>query len=226
MEKNSYNTPETIINASSCHIALLFLIDTSLSVQGDRIRALNEGMNKFKEDVCKDSAIKRMLDVAIIKFDEDYEVLQHFKPVEEMMHVDLVANSRNAIYSGAIKKSLIMVQARTKFYHKFCESYKPWIVLISCSIPTDDITDVAQEVNTLSDRQKLMFVSLGVEGYDSMILHTLSSNVMKLEGTDFTEFFNWVNKSLATYTDCTRTFLNKPLFAPLSGNVKMDILDT
>jgi len=52
MEQRTNNENPTIINAGSPHMAVLFLLDTSASMQDeDRIGALNDGMNKFKEEI-------------------------------------------------------------------------------------------------------------------------------------------------------------------------------
>ena len=56
---------------------------------------------------------------------------------------------------------------------------------------------VASEIQSMEEAGKLKFFSLGVGGYDSSTLHKLSGQkVMKLQGYDFTGFFDWVNKSM------------------------------
>ena len=44
----------TIISANEPHMACLFILDTSGSKSGDAIKSLNKGINRFKDDVCKD----------------------------------------------------------------------------------------------------------------------------------------------------------------------------
>lgn len=211
--------PEQITNAGEPHMALLFLLDTSRSMSGPPIAALNDGLNRFKSEVCKDEQAMSILDVAIVEFNSRHRVVQEFKPIEQMEFVNLVATGGTNM-SAAISESLRMVVERTKFYRKFCEPYKPWVVLISDGAPSDDITGVAQEIKVLMDKQKVSFRSLGVEGYDSNTLHKLSPNVTKLEGTDFTAFFDWINKSMAYVSQSSPG--EKPQAAPLSGNVTRD----
>ena len=225
MKQNPYGTPKDYIGAEP-RMALLFLLDTSASMQiEDRIGALNAGLNRFKEEVCENDDTKRILDVAIVRFDKSYEVVQEFRPVEDMIHVNLPANGDSTIYSPAIRKALEMVNEQTRLYKEHTAPYKPWIVFITDGEPHDDITDVAEEIRYLMEKRKVSFRSLGVGEYKSKPLHTLSGqNVMRLAGTDFTTFFDWVNQSMYSVSQSTPG--DKPNAVRLSGNVTIDPYDT
>jgi len=233
MEQSPYNNPEMPpISVNEPHMALIFLLDTSASMSHDPfvemsgrpIDQLNAGLKRFKEQVCMDSTTKRILDVAIIRFDEDYQVVQEFRPVEEMVEIDLPADGSSTYYSSAIRKALEMVDERTKLFREHAPPYKPWIIFITDGFPHDDITDIAQEINDRMEKGKVSFRSLGVGQYDSKKLHALSPNVMRLEGTDFTAFFDWVAKSMAHVSRSSPG--DKPQSARLEGNVTIDIQDT
>jgi len=236
MEQSPYNNPEMPpISVNEPHMALLFLLDTSASMQDDPFKEmsgrpidqLNAGLKRFKEQACMDDATRRILEVAIIRFDKDYQVVQGFRPVEEMVTDDLPADGRSTIYSPAIRKALEMVDERIKLYREYCPPYKPWIIFITDGAPHDNITDfdaIAREINDRMERGKVSFRSLGVGQYDSKKLHALSPNVMRLEGTDFTAFFDWVNKSMAHVSRSSPG--DKPQSVRLEGNVIRDLQDT
>ena len=57
-----------ILNMNEPHMACLFLVDTSGSMSGESINSLNVGINRFKEEVCRDKRTKEILDVAIFRF--------------------------------------------------------------------------------------------------------------------------------------------------------------
>ena len=83
----------TIISTNEPHMACLFLLDTSESMsRGNAINSLNEGINRFKEDICKDKRTKDILDVAIVEFNTSVRIVQNWCPVEYMEPVNLVAN--------------------------------------------------------------------------------------------------------------------------------------
>ena len=82
----------SIVNPSEHHMACLFLVDTSGSMSGDAIKELNDGLNRFKQQVCEDKTTKDVLDVAIVEFNSFVKVIQPFVPVEYMEPVNLIAS--------------------------------------------------------------------------------------------------------------------------------------
>jgi uncharacterized protein YegL len=197
MTQINFGDSPQIVNPSDPHMALLFLVDTSASMKGKPIDELNEGMNRFKEQVCADSKTRDILDIAIIRFSTDWEVIQDFTPIETMQHVDFVADG-STYMADALSRAIQMVDDRSRFYRRTgTEPYKPWIILISDGKPFDDVDAMANAINDRVEYGKLAFWSLAVEGADTEVLHKLSGKrVLKLADYDFTGFFDWVNKSM------------------------------
>jgi len=221
MEQRNFERPPEIIAASEPHMALVFLLDTSGSMANGPIEALNAGLNRFKAEVCENKKTKEILDVAIIEFNSNYTVVQEFVPVEYMEPVNLVATGMTYM-SPAIDKALEMVNDRSRFYRRAgTEPYKPWIILISDGAPMDDISAVTGKIKQMEEDGKVSFRSLGVEGYDPNVLHQLCGpKVMKLLGTDFSSFFDWVNKSMRSVSQSSPG--EKPTPEKLTGNVVVD----
>ena len=218
LEQKLYEAPILVPNEH--HMALVFVLDTSDSMYGAPINELNKGLNLFKEQVCKDSHTRKVLDVAIVEFNTDFSVPQDFTPVEYMDTIELTTKGLT-YYTDPIREAIQMVSERSKFYKNTgTEPYKPWIIFVTDGAPMDDITDVAREIKELQDADKLRFISLGVEGYDSKVLHTLSDAVFRLEGKDFTSFFNWVSKSMRAVSVSVPG--DKVALSPLDGNVYRD----
>lgn len=199
MEQLNFGDVPQIVNASDPHMALMFLIDTSGSMSGEPIIELNNGLNRFKEQVCNDQKTKDILDVSIIRFasEGDWEIVQEFTPVEYMQNVEFEA-SGSTYMREALEKSIELVNERSRFYRRAgTEPYKPWIVLISDGAPFDDVDAMAREINEMVENDKLAFWSLAVPGADTEVLHKLSGKrVLNLAGYDFAGFFDWVNKSM------------------------------
>ena len=232
LEQRSFSEIPSIINPSEHHMALVFLLDTSGSMgfaQGGEvapITALNEGLNRFKAEVCQSSQTRDILDVAIIEFNSSFRVVQEFVPIEYMEEVNLGVAGTTRM-SPPIRKALEMVNERSRFYRRSgTEPYKPWIILISDGAPDpdDDISIVARDIREMEAAGKVSFRSLGVAGYDAKTLHTLcDGKVLKLEGTDFTSFFDWVNKSMRSVSQSSPG--EKPKTEKLTGNVEIDVRD-
>lgn len=190
----------TIISANEPHMACLFLLDTSGSMSsGDAINSLNAGINRFKEDVCKDERTKNILDVAIVEFNSSVNIVQNWCPVEYMEPVNLIANGGTDMESG-LRKAIDMVGERSHFYYEFTGTvpYKPWIVMITDGYPNSAIDGIAAEIADLDEKGKLHLWSLAVEGADKSMLNKLcgGKRSLVLKGTDFTDFFDWMTKSM------------------------------
>jgi len=225
-------------------MALCFVLDKSGSMVGEPIRALNDGMNRFKEMALRDSDARDILDVAIIEFDHNFRILQNFLPVGEMMHVSLSTDRGGTCFAPPMYEAIRMVKDRTKFYKdKYADPYKPWIVLITDGKrepeheTEHDFNGVCEALRGQQTGGKLAVRSLGVKGYDSRTLHLLSDyqrtdgkpgwykNVLQLHGYDFTGFFNWVMKSMAAISQ--NPVSEPPPPAPLQqdGSVTVDLYD-
>lgn len=221
LEQRSFGEVPAIINASEPHMALVLLLDTSYSMSdGDLIGRLNDGVNRFKAEVCKDDQTRDILDVAIIEFSSSYKVVQEFVPVEYMDHINLQVNGATEM-SAPIREALRMVDERSRFYRRSgSEPYKPWVLLMTDGAPTDDITAVAQEIKSMEAAGKVSFRSLGIGNFEISYLRQLSGEkVLAMEGTDFTSFFNWVAKSMRSVSQSSPG--EKPQPVALEGNVQI-----
>ena len=191
----------TIISANEPHMACLFLLDTSGSMSGDAINSLNEGINRFKEDFCKDERTKNILYVAIVEFNSTVKLVQPWKPVEQMEFVNLTAGGGTDM-EGGLRLAIDMVRERSHFYYDFTGTtpYKPWIVMITDGYPNSAIDEIAAEIADLDEKGKLHLWSLAVEGADRSMLNKLcgGKRSLVLKGKDFTEFFDWMTKSMSS----------------------------
>ena len=213
----------TIINANEPHMALVFVLDISYSMEGPPITQLNAGLNRFKAEVCQDKQTRDILDVAVIQFNGSYSVVQDFVPIEYMDHMQLVADGSTK-FTGPIREALRMVDERSRFYRRSgSEPYKPWIIMVTDGEPLDNIDAVAGEIQAMQNEGKVRFIALGVGDYNSASLKKLTDVVFRMDGTDFTSFFNWVGKSMRSVS--TTAPGEKPPLPPLEGNVFRDVSD-
>lgn len=194
MSQRTFNEIPPILSPNEPHMALLFLLDVSGSmIENGAINSLNASVNKFKEQVCADSRTTEILDVAIVTFNHETQVVMPFTPVAYMEPVNLVAGGGTEMAS-AVQMALNMVDERVQCYrHVGSEPYRPWIFMISDGYG-GDISAVSELVRQKERDGHLKFFSLCVEGYDSKALHQLSGDkVLQLDGYDFSGFFDWIS---------------------------------
>lgn len=220
-EQKTFADIPPIVSASEPHMALLFLLDVSGSMSGEPIQSLNASINKFKEQVCTDPRTTEILDVAIVAFNHETQVVMPFTPVAYMEPINLTADGGTDI-APAVRVAVDMVDERSRFYrHSGTEPYKPWIFMVSDGYG-GDVADVSALVKQKEQGDFLRFWALGVEGYDSKTLHQLAGErVMKLNGYDFTGIFDWVHKSMRAVSVSSPS--EKPRLDPLPPEVDKDV---
>lgn len=207
------HSPSPTINQA--RMPLLFLLDTSTSTQS-YVKQLNDTLNRFKSEVCQDKQAQDILDVAVMQFSESPAVLQNFSPVGDMRAVRLVSGG-NTLYSPSIREALQIIE---KYTLSLTNAYKPWIIFVTGSTPSDNIDVITKEVQNVQGNDKLRFMALGVQGSDPAVLKKLTDVVFRLDGTDFTSFFEWISKCISAIAQTAPG--EKPQLPTLQGNVYRD----
>ena len=207
-------TPPIQPMANQPQMPLMFLLDTSASAS-PFVGQLTSCLNRFKSEVSQDIQAAGILDVSIIQFNDSPYVLQPYSRVADMKPVRLIAGG-NPMYSLAIQEALRMAEDYTRTNN----SYKPWIIFITNGGPADDISAVANKVQSLQQADKLRFMALGTQGYNASALKMLTDVVFRQDGDDFSSFFNWISKCMWAIAKTSPG--EKPQLPTLEGNVYRD----
>jgi len=208
-------TPAAVPNAQSQpRMLLVILLDASNSGV-ICIDQMASGLNKFISDSGKDGKVLCSLDLAVIQFAESYGVINDFSTLANTSIVQ--QQSTNSSYCAPIREALRMVDEYSRNNAKI---YKPWVVLISTSEPADDISAVTGDIQSLQSSDKLRFMALGVLDYDAISLKRLTDVVFQQKGMDFTDFFDWLCRSVKIIVRSKPG--EKPQLPPLQGSVYRD----
>lgn len=193
-----------IANPQHPHCATMLLLDTSGSMEGDKIRQLNEGLNFFKEDILQDDLARKRVDLAIITFGEGVNVVQNFASVEETPEMNLTAEGLTPM-GYALNTAMDLIEQRKNEYKtKGVDYYRPWIFMITDGEPTDMKPDdpmwksVVGRIHEGEAGKKFLFFAVGVEPANMQILKDLSPQSrtpIKLKKDRFREMFSWLSKS-------------------------------
>ncbi|MCL1883393.1 MAG: zinc-ribbon domain-containing protein [Defluviitaleaceae bacterium] len=194
---------------------LIFILDTS-STAFPYISQLNASLNRFKGEACNDTQTSDVLDVAVVQFNNDFNVLQNFTSVGKMNPIRLISGGQ-ANYDAPIREALQMAEAHSRSVN----TYKPWIVFISCGEPSDNIVTISAEIKNAQNADRLRFIALGAGGYNSSALKQLTDIVFKLDGADFSSFFNWINQCMGAIARSAPG--TKPQLPSLQGNIYRDV---
>ena len=147
--------------------ACVLLLDTSGSMQGEAIEALNRGLAAFKQDLAKDPLASRRVEVAVVTFDNEVKIAQDFVTADQFEPPKLAAQGQTFM-GTAIQKALDMVQARKSTYRQNGVAYyRPWIFMITDGEPQGEgeaaIQQATARLKADEANKRVAFFAVGVE---------------------------------------------------------------
>lgn len=175
----------------------LLLLDTSGSMNGEPISALNSGLASFKDAIAADSLALKRVEVGLITFGP-VQTHNDFQTVDLFMPPILIASGDTPM-GAAIEQGLALLDQRKQTYKSNGISYyRPWIFLITDGGPTDAWKTAADRVHQGEAAKAFSFFAVGVEGARMEILNQIAvREPLKLKGLRFQDLFVWLSNSLS-----------------------------
>ena len=180
----------------------VLLLDTSGSMQGVAIDALNEGLVSFKDELAKNSLAARRVEVAIITFDSHINVVQDFVTADLFSPPQLTAQGLTNMGAG-IHKALDLIQDRKSQYrNNGIAYYRPWVFMITDGEPQGEFEDVVDQASRRlqvdETNKRVAFFTVGVENANMTRLSKIAVRTpLKLQGLNFVEMFVWLSASMS-----------------------------
>ena len=179
----------------------VLLLDTSGSMKGKRIAALNEGLRTFREDLLTDPVAHKRVEVAVVAFDDDARVVRDFVTPDRFEPPTLTAQGTTHMGAG-INTALDMVKERKARYNESGVPYfRPWVLMVTDGDPQGElftfVDDAARRVKKEERDNRLVFFTVAVEGCDVARLFRMGlRKPVKLDGLNFNELFVWLSRSM------------------------------
>lgn len=178
--------------------ACVLLLDTSYSMVGPPIDALNEGLRAFQVDLQEDGLAKRRVEIAIVTFGNGgVHRVQDFTAAGSFVAPTLQADGDTPM-GAAIQMGLDMVRDRKDTYDaNGILRYRPWIFMITDGGPTDGDAwkSAAKRVQSEMAEKAVEFFAVGVAGADLQVLSAITPRALTLDGLKFRELFVWLSRS-------------------------------
>jgi len=179
----------------------VLLLDTSGSMKGAPITALNEGIKSFKQDLVKDTLASKRVEVAVVTFDSNVVVVQDFVTADQFDPPTLTAQGSTHM-GAAIHQALDMIQARKEQYRaNGIVYYRPWVFMITDGEPQGEPEDVvkiaAGRIREDEESKRVVFFAVGVENANMPRLGDIVVRTpVKLKGLNFVDMFQWLSRSM------------------------------
>lgn len=197
-ERYEMNEPSNYEQKCLC----VLVLDTSYSMDGGPIEELNAGLQKFQKDLLMDPVTSDRLEVAIVTFDSDVNVVQDPQLLTEFTMPQLQTNGTTCMVDG-IEEAIRIVENRKLYYKSHgITYYRPWIVMMTDGEPDSDqdVDGAAARIKDDSASKKYVFIPIGVgNGINESVLNKLATPVfpaMKMQHVKFLEFFQWLSNSM------------------------------
>lgn len=188
----------------------VLLLDTSGSMSRapdgggtSAIAQLSDGLDVFKQAIAADSVAAKRVELAVVAFADDVDILQDFNPVEYFRPPELVAAGRTAM-GRAIRCALELIERRKETYKANGVSYyRPWVFLITDGEPTDlGWEEAVTAIHQAEDQRKLLFFVVGVEPARMEVLARVAHPErgpikLKDQRNSFSELFKWLSSSMS-----------------------------
>ncbi|MGB3755710.1 MAG: VWA domain-containing protein [Rivularia sp. (in: cyanobacteria)] len=180
----------------------VLLLDTSGSMQGAPIEALNQGLLSFKDELTKNPLASRRVEVSIVTFDSNINVVQDFVTADQFTPPILTAQGLTTMGAG-IHKSLDLIQERKSQYRSNGVAYyRPWIFMITDGEPQGEPDEAVEQASRRlqgdETSKRVAFFSVGVENANMTRLSQLAVRTpLKLNGLNFVEMFVWLSASMS-----------------------------
>lgn len=142
-EMYEFNEPSNYEQKCLC----VLVLDTSYSMDDGPIEELNAGLQRFQEELLKDEITRDRLEVCIVTFDSEVNVVQDPALLTEFTMPTLQTNGSTCMVDG-LEEAISIVENRKLYYKSHgITYYRPWIVMM-----TDGEPDSDQDVDGIASR--------------------------------------------------------------------------
>jgi uncharacterized protein YegL len=184
------------VNNPQPRCACALILDTSASMQGPKIDALNAGLRTFRDELMQDEIASKRVEVAIVEFNTNPRVVHDFVTADQFRPPVLSATGMTDL-AGGVNQALDLIQRRKRQYGSHGVPYFRPLAFLITDAEVADCSQVAKRIREDELNKRVAFFTIGVEGANQDCLRQIGVRPYKmLAGTKFQELFLWLSRSL------------------------------
>jgi uncharacterized protein YegL len=180
----------------------LLVLDTSRSMQGEPIAALNQGLQVLRQELLQVPLARKRVEVGVVTFGATVEVAQDFVTADCFHPPSLQAAGETPLGAGLLL-GLKQLEARKACCRLHGVPYwRPWVFLITDGMPQGEPLETTrlaiQRIREAESAHQAAFFAVGVEGANMKLLARIAVRPpLRLHGLRFAELFTWLSASTA-----------------------------
>lgn len=187
----------------------VFILDTSGSMAGLPIQALNDALPGLIEDLRANELTSLRVEPCLITCGGKVEVRLPFSPLNAVDTEQLTfpASGETPMGAALLRAMELVAERRSQYRAQGLASYRPAIVVLSDGHPTDFAwLHASEKLGKLArdERKGWTVIAVGIGSFADMeALSRITSPSLppqQLKGLRFAEFFRWISESLQSGT--------------------------
>ncbi len=210
-------------------VPTILLVDTSGSMSGKKIEALNHALEQFGSELGADQLASKRVDIAIVSFGGIVKTVCDFTDAQSFMAPTLQASGGTPMGEAVVRAVAMLEQRKMQYRQAGIAYYRPWLFLLTDGEPTDEGShhwhDAIALIHEGEKQGKLSFFGVGVQEADMKRLNQLCPQkrpAMKLRGLCFRELFSWLSSSLKAVS-CSTPGAASMVLPPSGGWSAIDL---
>ena len=196
------------VNNPAPRCPVILLLDTSLSMTGEPIHELNQGLKQFICETAYDEAASMSVELEVITFNSKVDITMPFTPIYNVnknpppLTVDGCTNLGEAL--DLAQKELD--KRRQAYQNSGIPYFKPWVILMTDGKPTDDWKEPAGRIKKLAEDKNITYlgIEIGSKADHGIMLQLMPSRnplLATLNRLEFKKFFRWLTSSMSTLSN-------------------------
>ena len=199
-----------LIENPTTRVPIVFCLDTSGSMMGEKIEELNKALEDFYRVLLDDRTAKYAADACIVTFDSDVRIKQDFENVSHN-RIPSISNPNGVTKIGeGINVALDCLEGRKEEYkNNGIEYYQPWLVLMTDGRPVQsaqsEIDRAAKRATELEANRKLTVIPVYIGGDAEAdealrVINRFTNNqtARRFDPEVLPELFRWISSSVAS----------------------------
>ncbi len=192
---------EDFANNTASRIVVSIVIDSSYSMIGEKLKAVNDGISRFIGDCKSDPFARNSVDLNIIACGSGKpKEIQPFANVKDVKFTPLKAGISTPL-GASVKLALKNIAAQREKYGEYgISSYNPWLIIMSDGKSTDSVDEAAEEVKSLVKSHKLKVCCINMntsdkESAEDLIKFSPDGKAGTIDTMDIKNFFFNLSRS-------------------------------